>query len=180
VRSTAASRDDYLAHPPSGEQLADDGARMILALGAARRPTVQLVVSDGLNADAINEQLRVLLPPLRRLLADAGCHVGETDIVVQNGRVRLGYVIAGLVGADTVVHVLGERPGTGLNTASAYVSYGRDPLGQSRWGRDLDHSATTAICGIHAKGKPPHVAAAEIARVVARMLEQRRSGVALT
>ena len=180
VRSTAASRDDYLAHPPSGEQLADDGARLILALGAARRPGVQLVVSDGLNADAINEQVRVLLPPLRKFLADAGCHVGETDIVVQNGRVRLGYVIGGLVGADTVVHVLGERPGTGLNTASAYVTYGRDPLGQWRWSRDLDHSATTAICGIHTKGKPPHVAAAEIARVVARMLEQRRSGVALT
>jgi hypothetical protein len=38
---------------------------------------------------------------------------------------------------------------------------------------DLDHSATTAVCGIHPKGKPPHAAAAEIARTVARMIEQR-------
>jgi ethanolamine ammonia-lyase small subunit len=48
-----------------------------------------------------------------------------------------------------------------------------------RWRRDLDHAATTAICGIHPKGKPPHEAAAEIARTVARIFERRRSGVAL-
>jgi ethanolamine ammonia-lyase small subunit len=140
---------------------------------------VQLVVSDGLNADAINEQLRALLPPLRRLLSDNGCHVGETDIVVENGRVRAGYEIGGLIGAAIVVHVVGERPGTGLNMVSAYLTYGRDESGQSRWSRDLDHSVTSAICGIHPKGKPPQAAAEEIARTVARMMEQRRSGVAL-
>jgi ethanolamine ammonia-lyase small subunit len=140
---------------------------------------VLLVVSDGLNADAINEQLRALLPPVRRLLSDGGCHVGATDVVVQNGRVRAGYEIGGLVGAGIVVHVVGERPGTGLNTVSAYITYGRDQSGQSRWSRDLDHSATTAICGIHPKGKPPQAAAVEIARTVARIMEQRRSGIAL-
>ena len=98
---------------------------------------------------------------------------------MQNGRVRVGYEIGGLVGAAVVVHLIGERPGTGLNTLSAYVTYGRDELGQSRWRRDLDHSATTAICGIHPKGKPPQAAAEEIARTVSRILEQRKSGVAL-
>jgi ethanolamine ammonia-lyase small subunit len=63
--------------------------------------------------------------------------------------------------------------------ASAYLTYGRDESGQSRWSRDLDHSLTTAICGIHPRGKPPQAAAEEIARTVARMMEQRRSGVAL-
>ena len=92
---------------------------------------------------------------------------------------RAGYEIGGLLGADVVVHIVGERPGTGLNTASAYVTYGRDESGQPRWSRELDHSVTTAICGIHPKGKPPQTAAAEVASVVARMLEQRRSGVGL-
>ena len=179
VRTTATSRDDYLAHPPAGERLCNDDARALAALYREREPQVQVVVSDGLNADAINEQLRALLPPLRRLLSDEGCHVGETDVVVQNGRVRAGYEIGGLVGAAVVVHMVGERPGTGLNTVSVYVTYGRDELGQPRWSRDLDHSATTAICGIHPKGKPPQAAAAEIARTVARIVEQRRSGVAL-
>ena len=36
--------------------------------------------------------LRALLPALRRLLTDAGCHVSDTDVVVQNGRVlKSGY-----------------------------------------------------------------------------------------
>ncbi len=179
VRSAASSRDDYLAHPPAGERLRDDDARAVATLYRAREPQVQLVVSDGLNANAINEQLRALLPSLRRLLSDNGCHVGETDVVVENGRVRAGYEIGGLIGAAIIVHVVGERPGTGLNMASAYLTYGRDESGQSRWSRDLDHCVTTAICGIHPKGKPPQAAAEEIARTVARMMEQRRSGVAL-
>ena len=116
---------------------------------------------------------------LRRLLNDSGSPAGATDIVVQNGRVRVGYEIGGLVGAEVVVHLLGERPGTGLNTLSAYITYGRDDRGAWRWRRALDHSATTAICGIHANGKPPHVAATEIAATVTRMLAQRASGVAL-
>jgi ethanolamine ammonia-lyase small subunit len=116
---------------------------------------------------------------VRRRLADSGWHVGETDVVVRNGRVRVGYEIGGLTGAAIIVHVVGERPGTGLNTASAYVTYGRDESGQSRWSRTLDHSATTAVCGIHPKGKPPHDAAQEVANVVRRILDQRRSGVAL-
>ena len=179
VRTTASSRDDYLAHPPAGERLRDEEARAIAALYQGHQPQVQVVVSDGLNADAINEQLRALLLPLRRLLLNQGCHLGQTDVVVQNGRVRVGYEIGGLVGAAVVVHVVGERPGTGLNTLSAYVTYGRDEAGQSRWRRDLDHAATTAICGIHPRGKPPQAAAEEIARTVARILEQRKSGVAL-
>jgi ethanolamine ammonia-lyase large subunit len=177
--TTAMNRDDYLAHPAAGECLRDEGARAIRTLYPARSPHVQIVVSDGLNANAINEQLRALLPPLRRLLSDAGHHVGEVDIVVQNGRVRAGYEIGGLVGAGILVHLIGERPGTGLDTVSAYMTYGRDESGRSRWSRGLDHSATTAICGIHPKGKRPQAAAVEIARTISRIAEQRRSGIAL-
>ena len=180
VRTAATSRDDYLAHPPAGERLHGDDARQVATLYPAQRPQVQFVVSDGLNANAVNEQLRALLPRLRRLLAADGHHVGDVDIVVQHGRVRVGYGIGGLVDAAIVVHIVGERPGTGLNTASAYVTYGRDETGRSRWSRDLHHSATTAICGIHPQGTPPAAAAAEIARTVTRIAEQRRSGVALS
>jgi ethanolamine ammonia-lyase large subunit len=179
VRTAAGSRDDYLAHPPAGERLRDDDARAVAALYSVRRPDVQIVVSDGLNANAVNEQLRPLLPELRRTLSAGGRHVGEVDVVVQNGRVRVGYEIGGLTGASIVIHLIGERPGTGLNTLSAYVTYGLDPAGRLRWSRDLDHSVTTAVCGIHPRGKPPKVAGTEIARVVARMLELRKSGVAL-
>jgi ethanolamine ammonia-lyase large subunit len=177
VHTAAADREDYLAHPPSGEWLAHQDASRLAGLYPGGGPQVQFVISDGLNAGAVNEQLRRLLPPVRRQLA--GCHVGPVDVVVRNGRVRAGYEIGGLVGASVVVHIIGERPGTGLNTLSAYLTYGFDAAGRPRWERGLDHAATTAICGIHPRGKSPETAAAEIATVVMRILERRRSGVAL-
>lgn len=179
ARTAARSRDDYLAHPQAGERLSQDSVAAVAGLYQGRAPQVQLVISDGLNADAINEQLRVLLPAVRHGLARAGRHVGETDIVLENGRVRAAYEIGGLVAAEAVVHIIGERPGTGINTLSAYLTYGRDPAGQPRWSRGLDHAATTAICGIHPRGKPPEDAALEIARTIERMFDQRQSGVAL-
>jgi ethanolamine ammonia-lyase large subunit len=178
VRTEAVDREDYLAHPPAGERLRREDAGRVAALYRVHPPQVQMVVSDGLNANAVNEHLRALLPPLRRTLSDSGCRVGETDIVVQNGRVRVGYEIGGLADAVVIVHLLGERPGTGLNTLSAYLTYGRDETGGPRWRSGLDHSYTTAVCGVHPNGKPPEVAVAEIARAVTRMIAERRSGVA--
>jgi ethanolamine ammonia-lyase large subunit len=178
VRSRAADRDEFIAHPPAGERLRDEDAGALKA-SVHQHGQIQIVVSDGLNADAINEQLRALLPPLRRSLSQDGHDVGDTVVVVRNGRVRAGYHVAQILDPEVVVHIIGERPGTGLNTASAYLTYGRDAAGRPRWDPQLDHSSTTAVCGIHRHGKPPDAAAAEIARTVGRMLEQRQSGVAL-
>jgi ethanolamine ammonia-lyase large subunit len=179
VRTQARSREDYLAHPVTGETLRPADAAQVQKLYPARRPQVQFVLSDGLNADALNENLRALLPPLKHELAASGLHVGATDIIVTNGRVRAGYHVGALLDVEIIVHLIGERPGTGLNTLSAYLTYGRDPRGDSRWRTALEHAHTTAVCGIHRQGKPPLAAAAEIARCVRRMLAARASGVAL-
>ena len=178
LRTMAADREDYLAHPARGERLArQDAAQLSRLYQSQRTPQVQLVVSDGLNAHAINEHLRALLPPLKHLLAQAGIHTGPTDIVITNGRVRAGYHCAERVAPEALVHFIGERPGTGLNTASAYLTYGRDGSGKMRWDAQLDHACTTAVCGIHPRGKSADVAVAEIVRLVVRMLQLRRSGV---
>jgi len=179
VRTQAADRDDYLSHPNRGEQLSSEGARAVAAAFEARSPQVVLVISDGLNAGAVNEQIRALVPPLLRALDERGCAVAAPAIVVENGRVRAGYEVGRITGADAVIHVIGERPGTGLNTLSAYLTYGRDARGAPRWSRDLDHAETTAVCGIHPRGRPPAAAVAEIATLVRRMLDRRASGVAL-
>ena len=179
VRTRAPDREEYLSHPPSGEFISDDDINRLTTLYILRRPQVQLVISDGLNANALNENLRAVLPGLRYELSSTGYHVGEVDIVIQNGRVRAGYHAGLLTGADVIIHLIGERPGTGLNTLSIYLTYGLDESGQSRWTPHLDHSCTTAICGIHRQGKRPHVAVNEAARCVKLMFERRCSGVAL-
>jgi ethanolamine ammonia-lyase large subunit len=182
VRTLSRDREEYLAHPRSGESIRDRDVVQIASLAASRgsrRSQVQIVISDGLNANALNENLRAVLPPLRRDLTAAGVHVAEVDVVIQNGRVRAGYHVGALVDADAVVHLIGERPGTGLDTLSAYLTYGRDPSGRSRWSPDLDHAETTAVCGVHRDGKSPSEAVEEIARLLRRILDTRRSGVAL-
>jgi len=182
ARTRAHDREDYLAHPASGESIRDEDAariRAALASAGSRRPQLQIVVSDGLNANAVNENIRAILPTLRRELAAAAVHVGGVDVVIDNGRVRAGYHAGAIVDPEVVLHFIGERPGTGLDTLSAYVTYGRDAAGRSRWSSDLDHSATTAICGIHREAKRPAEAVHDIARLLRRIFETRRSGVAL-
>jgi ethanolamine ammonia-lyase large subunit len=181
VHTRSSDRDDYLAQPATGELIDDKDAARIQALYRTRRPQVQVVVSDGLNANAINENLRSVLPGVRRELLAAGHHISEIDIVIENGRVRAGYHVGSLLEAEVIIHLIGERPGTGINTLSVYLTYGLDHKGQSRWGSaaDFDHSWTTAVCGIHRRGKTPETAVVEIARLVERMFAERRSGVAL-
>jgi len=181
VHTRASDRDDYLAHPVTGELIDDEGTARIQALYPVRRPQVQIVISDGLNANAINENLRSVLPAVRRELLAAGHYLGEIDIVIENGRVRAGYHLGSLLEAEMIIHLIGERPGTGINTLSVYLTYGLDHKGQSRWGSPagFDHSWTTAVCGIHRRGKPPERAVEEIARLVDRMFVERCSGVVL-
>jgi ethanolamine ammonia-lyase large subunit len=179
VRTAATDRENYLSHPAAGEAIRDEDAARLRSLYSTRRPQAQIVISDGLNANAVNENICSLLPALRRELSGSNIHIGATDIVIQNGRVRAGYHAGELLQVEAIIHLIGERPGTGLDTLSAYLTYGRDASGTSRWSSSLNHSATTAICGIHHKGKRPEVAAAEIAHCLGRMFEQRRSGVTL-
>jgi ethanolamine ammonia-lyase large subunit len=179
IRTAARDRDDYLSNPKEGERIIEADFPRLLSLPAGGQPRIQLILSDGLNANAMNENARELVPGLHQMLAGQGCDTTQNDLVIHNARLRAGYHVGGLLGADVVVHIIGERPGTGLNTLSAYLTYGRDKIGRSRWARDLDHSCTTAICGINRRGKHPAVAALEIAGVVRKILDRKCSGVEL-
>jgi ethanolamine ammonia-lyase large subunit len=180
VETEARGREDYLSHPAAGERLSARSAALLGSLYPVSRPKVQIVISDGLNANAINQNLRQVLAPLRRTLTGAEIETGEADIVIRNGRVRAGYHVGQILQPDIIVHLLGERPGTGIDALSAYLTYGKDVAGRSRWSTDMDHSATTAVCGIHRRGKHPEVAVDEIAACVRAMLRDHCSGVALT
>jgi len=179
VRTVSRDRDEYISRPATGETIHPSYEEALRSLFATKRPQVQIIVSDGLNANAVNENVRELLPALRAMLMVTGLKVASREVVIDNGRVRAGYRAAELLGPDILVHLIGERPGTGLNTLSAYLTYGRDPDGHLRWSSNLDHSVTTAVCGINRRGRPPVSAAREICDLVKRIAESRHSGVNL-
>ncbi len=180
VETFARDREGYLSFPESGEQLNDKSADLLrYVFAAGEQPQVLFVISDGLNANAVNENIPALLPELRKRVQDAGLKVAGREVVIRNGRVRAGYHVGMCTGAELLVHFIGERPGTGLDQLSAYITYGNDPAGENRWSILMDHSLTTAICGIHAKGRPPAEAAEEIAACIQNAFKFRVTGVAL-
>jgi ethanolamine ammonia-lyase large subunit len=155
LETASADRRDYILHPETGERLA---GRSAAALGALRgrhagAHDVQLVVSDGLNALAITDdgQLGPFLEGLRAGLARAGFRAAPEVLVVTSGRVRAGYrvgegLFGGLPGRRSVVHIIGERPGSGHHTFSVYLT----TADGASWGEPgrVDHNITRVVSGI--------------------------------
>jgi len=182
VRTTAAGREEYIAHPPCGERIEPKHALRLRQLYHNQPPRVLIAISDGLNADAVNENLPLLLPMLKHRLSDIGLVTDQDkfrDIYIENGRVRAGYHIGQLTGARILVHLIGERPGTGTNNLSTYITYGHTADGHPRW-ETVAHAHTTALCSINREvGVDPGRAARQITLLVAAMMRHRCSGVEL-
>ena len=168
VATRSRDRDDYILHPPTGELLAEESAARLRTLRDAQRAAfdVQIVVADGLNALALTDDghLAPYLEELRRRLSAAGLRAAPQHVLVVNGRVRAGYRIGetlfgGLEGSrqPALVHVIGERPGNGHHTFSAYVTR----LPARVWARAgvVDHNHTKVISTIADTALDPRLAA---------------------
>lgn len=169
LRTRSASREDYILHPPTGETLNDAG---LLALAELRQRQndgydVQLVISDGLDALALTDEghLRPYLETLTPALAAAGFRLAPEPIVVTTGRVRAGYQIGErLFGKSrdpqkrrAILHVIGERPGSGHRAYSVYITAPK----AATWAEagKVDHDITKVISGIADTALDPALAA---------------------
>jgi ethanolamine ammonia-lyase large subunit len=162
VTTRSADRTDYILHPVSGERLSGRSLAAVRALRARHAGVydVQVVISDGLNALAITDEghLAPFLARLRQRLAEDGYRPAPEHLVVTSGRVRAGYRIGGVLfggldGPRGILHVIGERPGTGHHTFSVYITA---PPGEV-WGRDgaVDHHITKVVSCIATTALPP-------------------------
>ena len=104
------------------------------------------------------------LDELRRGLLAGGFRPAPEHLVVTSGRVRAGYrigeVLFGGLATDApaaLVHVIGERPGNGHHTFSAYVTR----LPARVWARPgvVDHNHTRVISNIADTALDPVLAA---------------------
>ena len=120
-----------------------------------------------MNALALMDDgnLLPLLAELRPQLAQSGLNVALAPLVVNSGRVRAGYrigevVFGGLPGRRTIIHLIGERPGTGHHTLSAYLTTA-DGVAWSK-PNEVDHNITKVVSGIGATALTPQKAASDI------------------
>jgi len=176
----SSSRNDYILHPATGERLSEETLAMLRELRQRHsdKYNIQIVVSDGLNALSIMDAGHVMpfLSRLRRALSHDGFRPAPEHLVFTSGRVRAGYrvgeaLFGGIDGNYGIVHIIGERPGTGHHTFSAYLTAA--PGSAWKIVRKIDHDITRVVSGIANTAIQPAAGAEEAAALMRQLLAAR-------
>jgi ethanolamine ammonia-lyase large subunit len=179
VQTESKDRADYILHPPSGEVLSAEATEKLRTLRSSQsgRYDVQIVISDGLNAWALTDDghLAPYLQRVRTELEAAGYKVAPEHIIVSAGRVRAGYRIGEFLYGSlpernsrrAILHVIGERPGSGHHAYSVYITA---PTVDT-WAQEgvVDHNITRVISGIADTALLPTAAASETLNILRQM-----------
>lgn len=171
VHTRVADRAEYLLRPDLGRLLSDE-AKQEINEKCVKSPDVQICVSDGLSAAAIDNNLPDIYPVIEQGLKSAGLSLG-TPFFIEDGRVGIMNDVNSIIKAKVFVLLIGERPGLGIADAmSAYMGFDPQP-GKSDADRDL-------ICMITTHGGTnPLEAGAYIVEFIKRMIQYSASGVKL-
>jgi ethanolamine ammonia-lyase large subunit len=178
VQTKSADREDYVAHPSTGEEFSEAAVATLDKLRTAwgaQVPDVQIVISDGLNAKAIMDENHLMpyLNEVQAQLSKAGMTVAKEKIVVTSGRVRAGYRAGDILFKGTgakpkaIIHIIGERPGTMHHAYSVYIS----KVAPATWAKagTVDHDVTKVISGIADTGVDPQKAARQTVELLQSM-----------
>lgn len=179
VKTQANSKESQLSSPALGSQLADES----LAELTPESFPVQLLVSDGLSAEAVHHNVPDLLSVLFDGLAGRKIGAGQ-PILARYGRVKLAEQIAERMQAELVVCLIGERPGgdaLASRSLSAYLVYRlADAAAQQAAARFSGNPDVrfeyTVISNIYSAGLPPAEAAGVIVEKVEQILKLKAAG----
>ncbi|MDR4946542.1 ethanolamine ammonia-lyase subunit EutC [Neobacillus cucumis] len=170
VDTCFGTKERYLTRPDLGRIFSEETQSLILEK-CVKKPTVQIVISDGLSSSAIEENLRDVYPALVDSLESYDLKIG-TPFFVRGGRVACMDMIGELLEPEAFILLIGERPGlVCAHSLSAYMCY------QPREG--TKESDRMVISNIHRRGTTPIEAAAHMGTMIYKMLEQKTSGVNL-
>lgn len=179
IASRARDRSAHLSHPDIG---ADLDAADLAHLRPEHRD-VQIVVSDGLSAEAIHANVPDLVPVLMEGLERSGASLGVT-VLVPFGRVKVAEPIGDALGARVVVTLIGERPGGDARASrsmSAYLAFRiADEETRARAaafsGNPSIRYEYSVISNIYDGGLPPVEAASVIIEKVIQILGHKAAG----
>lgn len=170
VQTLCQSRNEHLTRPDLGRQLSEDVKRALKSK-CQLQPQVQIYVADGLSSQAVDHNLRDILPTLMDGLQDYGISTG-TPFFLRFGRVPAMDAVSETLGAEVTCVLLGERPGLATaNSMSAYIAY-KATVG-------MPEARRTVVSNIHSGGIPAVEAGAHIAQLLKTVLERKQSGVDL-
>ncbi|MBD9481427.1 ethanolamine ammonia-lyase [Pseudomonas sp. PDM14] len=178
LATRASSREQHLGNPELGAQLADHA----LARLQAEHNDVQVVISDGLSAEAVHHNMAELLPVLFDGLASQALRVGRT-VLAPYGRVKLAEAVGETLQARLVIMLIGERPGgdaLASRSLSAYLALRLDARDQADAARFNGNPRIaweyTVISNIYRAGLPPLEAGSVIAEKALQILRYGAAG----
>ena len=179
IQTAASSKEAHLNSPDLGARLAPASADQL----APEPHRVQVLISDGLSAEAVHHNAKDLLPVLLDGLRGLKIDFGQ-PLVARYGRVKLAEAIADKLQAELVIYLIGERPGgdaLASRSLSAYFTYRLgDAAVQSEAARFSKNPHIqfeyTVISNIYAGGLPPLEAGGVIVEKAADILRHRAAG----
>jgi ethanolamine ammonia-lyase small subunit len=170
IESLATSREDYVLFPQKSKRTTDSAIESLKKICPTKQD-IQIVVSDGLSARAVEENVADLLPILKHGFALHNWSYG-LPVVVQHARVAIADQIAEALNAKLVINLIGERPGLSCaDSMSAYITYSP--------GVKTISSDRTVVSNIHARGTPAIEAGAYIVKLIEQIFQHQASGVGL-
>jgi ethanolamine ammonia-lyase small subunit len=131
---------------------------------------VLVIAGDGLDSIAMTEFLEEALVSLKEGLKSRGIKQ-SAEFFVKFARMGVMFNIGELTGAESAIIFVGERPGLGKSSMSAYVAY--------RPNQSTSAADTTAMSNINPKGIHPRNAGSRLAGIIEKVLNAKASGVKL-
>lgn len=130
LHSHAQDRAMYLQRPDYGRRLNDTTREHLQQAAASQhRFDLAVVVVDGLSALAVQQNSAPFLSALYQMLSsDAADWQLAPLTIVEQGRVAIGDEIGGLLNADAVLVMIGERPGlSSPDSLGLYMTWAPEP-----------------------------------------------------
>jgi ethanolamine ammonia-lyase small subunit len=170
IQSNAVDKQDFIAFPPKGKSTAA-GTIESLQRNYPQGRLLQIVISDGLSAKAVEANFGDVLPMILDGLQLENISCGQ-PIVVRYGRVAIADQLTHALDSKLALHLIGERPGlSAADSLSAYLTLNAGP--------NTISSDRTVVSNIHSRGTLPVEAGAYIVQLVKRILQHQVSGVKL-
>jgi ethanolamine ammonia-lyase large subunit len=179
IATGAISKAAHLDHPDQGAKLSASALLELLPETA----DVQIVISDGLSADALHYNISDLLPVLLASLDRQNIAVGQ-PMLAPYGRVKLAEALGETLQPKLVINLIGERPGgdaMASRSLSAYLAY-RLPDSETRNAAAAFSGNTnvkyeyTVISNIYQGGLPAIDAGSLIAERARQILKHKAAG----
>jgi ethanolamine ammonia-lyase small subunit len=179
IATTARNKEEHLNSPERGSMLSADSA----ALLHPECTQVQILVSEGLSAEAIHHNIPDLLPVLLDGLNGRGVRTG-VPMVARYGRVKLAEPLLERLQTDLVIYLIGERPGgdaLASRSLSAYLVYRLSDGAVKQQAAAFSHNPAirfeySLVSNIYSAGMPPVEAASVIVEKVTQILNHQAAG----